>query len=227
MSKIRVLVLDFDNCIILDEKTRTGSEEIKDEAWFNVFPEIERVELEPVLEKIKKEIAGGKGDRRDIALRVCNHFNISTAIFGIELRCMAFNEFVQNGIKKIGVSERTREAISALSKKIPLYINSATPASAVMESIKALDFQTYFRGVYGHPETKVENLRNIVELEGIAASELLFVGDQESDLVAAVKVDCQFVGMHTARNKTWHNIPHPFPLIFSLAELIPIVTNDR
>ena len=73
----KVLVLDFDNCIVLDEKIGTGSEEVKDEAWFTVFPEYSRVELEPVLEQAKKDIAGGKGDRKDIVERVSKHFNVA------------------------------------------------------------------------------------------------------------------------------------------------------
>ncbi len=182
MGQIKAIALDFDNCIILDEETRKGSEEVKDEAWFTVFPEIDRETLTSVLEKVKKEIAGGKGDRKDIARRVQRHFclGLNTASTSAEeinhklnqlleqeaaARCNAYNRTVQEGIKEIGVSEQPRQALDELSKKMPVFVNSATPRDGILESINALGIRDYFTEVYGRPGTKVENLQNIVAAE--------------------------------------------------------------
>jgi len=236
MGQIKALALDFDNCIILDEKTRKGSEEVKDEAWFSVFPEIARVELEPVLEKIKKEIAGGKGDRKDIVTSVYSRFlseltgktsipSIATAYMETEImmRCDRYNYFVQEGIKRIGVSVETRRTIEKLSLQLPIYINTATPSGAILQSLDSLTLTKYFKGVLGRPKSKVENLFSIMASEDLARpTELLFVGDSTSDLAAAEKAGCLFVGMHTKRNKAWHTST-TFPLIFSLSELVLMI----
>ena len=64
-TKAEVLVLDFDNCLILDPETREGSEDLKKSAWFRVFP-YEPGELSQAIDEAYRQIAGGKGDRRDV-----------------------------------------------------------------------------------------------------------------------------------------------------------------
>ena len=236
MGQIKAVALDFDNCIILDWETRKGSEEVKDEAWFKVFPEIPRMELEPELEKIKQRIVGGKGDQWDVAWHIILMFSsrLTPRTDGVPMhtitephfRCTTFNNHVQEGIKEIGVSEIVRQTLAALSKTVPLYINTATPTDAVLQSLDNLALTKYFKSVLGRPKSKAENLSTMLLSEDLARpTELLFVGDQESDLIAAQKIGCRFVGMQTARNTAWYNTPLPFPLIFSLAELTSIVKN--
>ena len=227
---IKAIALDFDNCIALNYETRMGSEEIKDEAWFKIFPEYDRGALEPVLEKVKKEIAGGKGDRKDIVKRVCEHFGISETKIQDEVikRCDGFNRVVQEGIARLGISPQTAEDLATLSKKIPLFVNTATPREGALESLDALGVRHYFKEVYGRPGTKINNLKDIISSEAIAPYELLFVDDQESGYNAAREVYCSFVGIHTARNKAWHDVMKlPFPLIFYLRELLPLTRNFR
>jgi len=67
MTKVKVVVFDFDNCIALNETTGEGSEEIKDQAWFEVFAEYAPETLAPVLKAAQLAIAAGIGDRQDIA----------------------------------------------------------------------------------------------------------------------------------------------------------------
>lgn len=220
---VKVIVFDFDNCIVLDEQTRKGSEEVKDRAWFDVFSEYDAKELDTVVEQTKKDIAGGKGDRNDIAARVLKHFGFPEQEIPQEVarRCRRFDEIIQEGIKKISISSATRDSIAELSKNFPLYINTATPREAALESLKALGIAESFKGIYGRPGTKLGNLRDIIAAESIHPDEMLLIDDQESGWKAAKEVGCQFVGMQTARNKPWNENPQPFPIIKSFKE-IPI-----
>lgn len=222
---IKVVAFNFDNCLVLDYNTREGSEELKDRAWFVVFPDYKRKILEPVIEEVKRSITGGKGDRRDIVKRVLKHFNFPEDKIPCEItrRCEMFNEFVQKGIKQVNISPEVRVALSELSDHLPLYVNTATPREAVLESLKALKIAKFFKGVYGRPGTKADNLRQILAVEAIQAEELLFVDDQPSGWKIAQEIGCSFVGMHTARNNLWHNHPQPFPIIRSLIELVKLV----
>lgn len=222
---IKVIVLDFDNCIVLNEETRHGSEEVKDEAWCLVFPEYDKTKLEPILEQAKHYIAGGRGDREDIVARVCRHLGYpeKEITYQIASRCTRFNKIVQEGIKKIGISSRTRNALARLARHLPLYINTATPFDAAWESARALDITAFFRSIYCRPANKVDNLISIIAKESIHPAELLFVDDQPSGLNATEEIGCKFVGMHTAKNTAWHNIPQPFPIIYHLEELLEII----
>jgi phosphoglycolate phosphatase-like HAD superfamily hydrolase len=221
----KVLVLDFDNCIVLDEKIGTGSEEVKDEAWFTVFPEYSRVELEPVLEQAKKDIAGGKGDRKDIVERVSKHFNVAEEKIPQEIinRCERFNQVLQEGIQKIGVSKKIQDTLAQLSKKLPIYVNTATPRQGALESLDAIGITSLFKKIYGRPGTKVENLQSAIKDENVKPEKLLFVDDQESGWIAAQVVGCGFIGIHTARNRKWKEKDQPFPIIRSLTELLTMV----
>ena len=218
---IKVIVFDFDNCIVLDEKTRTGSEEVKDGAWFEVFSEYNRAELDTVVEKVKRDIAGGKGDRKDIAARVLKHFGFPESEIPQEVprRCQRFDEIIQEGIKRISISDATRESIAELAERFPLYINTATPREAALESLAVLRIAGFFKAVYGRPGTKVGNLREILAAESATPSEMLFIDDQESGRKAGEEIGCTFVGMQTARNKLWNETPQPFPIIKSFKEI--------
>lgn len=221
MSGIKVLVLDFDNCLILDQKTRKGSEELKDSAWFEVFPEYDPDVLKSVIEAAKKDFAGGKGDRNDLVISLCHHFGIDESKIKEESikRMNHFDEVVQRGIKEIGIPRKTREFLSDLLSKIPIYLNTATPTENVLESLKLLGLEKIFKRIYGRPGIKLENMKAILASEPVNPNEVLFVDDQESGHQIAEEVGCKFIGIHTAKNKVWHNSLQPFPIIYSLHEL--------
>jgi HAD superfamily hydrolase (TIGR01549 family) len=223
LEKVKIIILDFDNCIILNPKTKKGSEEVKDEAWFKIFPEYDPKKLETVVKEAQKQIAGGKGDRKDVARLICEHFGVPKEKIPDEIKrsCESFNTIVQKGILEIGVSSDNRRAIGTLSKKMPVYINTATPKEQSLESLAALKLSG-FTDVYGRPGNKVENLKAIINREKINPSEVLYAGDAESDWQAAQEVGCQFVGISTARNTAWHNQSQKFPVVNSLSEILEL-----
>jgi len=191
LKDIKVVVLDFDNTIV------KGSEEAKREAWYEVFPDYDTEELNNVLNKANEIIAGGKGDRRDVIKIVLEHFGVGYDEIENEIDKYSelFNEIVQKVIVSIGVKPEDRKAIEVLSRETNLYVNTATPIKNSRESLEALGIIDLFKGIYGRPGNKVSNLNEIISIENIRPSELLFVGDQKSDLDAAKEVNCKFVGV--------------------------------
>lgn len=219
MKPIKVIVLDADNCIFLNEETREGSEEIKDLAWFSVFPEYEHDELGQIVEQVKQEIAGGRGDRNDIARRVLEHFEGPANVKrdAIVDRCARFDSIVQQGISSIAISSATQVELRRLAEQYSLYINTATPRESIVTTLETLGLN-FFKDIYGRPGTKVSNLKDIIHAEGVSADEVLFVGDMQSDHAAACEVGCHFFGMRTKRNAAWGS-SQPFPILNSLSEL--------
>ena len=216
----KVIVFDFDNCIALNERTGEGSEEIKDRAWFEVFPECDPQKLDVIIEQVQQEIAGGKGDRKDIALRVLSHFDLvveENMSDELARRCGRFDEVVQHGIRLLGISPTAVSTLNKLSEEYLLYINTATPRETILETLEAAGL-TCFLGVYGRPGTKVSNLGDIASMEGICFGKMLFVGDMPGDRDAAKQVGCRFIGIRTKRNTEWH-APQPFLVLRSIAEL--------
>lgn len=223
MERTKVLVLDFDNCIALNEQTREGSEEIKDSAWFDVFTEIGAAALAPVLENAKAKIAGGKGDRKDIVEQVLNSFSLGATKEEVSKRCDKFNGVVQENIKKIPISRAVYESLGRISAHLPIYLNTATPREPIMETLSALGLMPFFKGVYGRPGTKESNLRAIIAAESVLPSEVVMVDDQHKVSEIARGLGCRFIGIDTKRNALWRTEQQPFPVIMSLSELEKLI----
>jgi len=164
----------------------------------------------------------------DFVRGVCRHLNMPEEKIGSEVvrRCDDFNRVVQEGIRGIEISEQVRAALTELSGRMPIYVNTATPLEAVLESLDALGLSSLLKGVYGRPGTKLGNIQEIIALERVDPSEVLFVDDQPTGWNVAQEVGCMFFGIHTARNTAWHKTGLPFLVLRSLAELPTFVSKE-
>lgn len=220
MYNIKVIVLDFDNCIALNEKTGEGSEDIKDRAWYTVFSDIKPDLLLPVIEEAKNRVRGGKGDRWDIIKIVLTHFGKDVSEEEIWQRSKAFNDIVQSGIANLPIWEDRRKFLGWLSSVWPLYLNTGTTREAILQTLQSLKLSPFFKGVYSRPGTKVSNLREIIAAEKIVPAELVFVDDDHHPaLEAAEIVGCRFIGVQTKRFRRHIDVANRFPSINSVYEL--------
>ena len=107
-----------------------------------------------------------------------------------------YNRRSQAGIKAAAEIPGTLSCLQELQKQgASLYVNSATPEAAVQESVQNKNWQHFFRGVYGGPRTKAQNLQTILELEKCQVQDILMVGDSQMDLDAAQEFGCDFLGI--------------------------------
>lgn len=67
------------------------------------------------------------------------------------------------------------------SRRLPLYIVSATPEGEMQEIARRRDLTKYFVRVYGSPKTKAECIREILAETGASPEEALFAGDAPND----------------------------------------------
>lgn len=89
------------------------------------------------------------------------------------------------------------EILCRLAKKKRLYVSSTTPYNSLKEINKYRNWDKYFCGVYGYPHNKAETLLKIIRKQKIRATELLVVGDGETDRVCTAKVSCNFFHINT------------------------------
>lgn len=90
-------------------------------------------------------------------------------------------------------------ALAELSRRYPLYLNSATPLDSLRMIVERRGWLPFFRSVLGRPATKLENLARIVEEMGEPADSVVFVGDQRGDASAADACGCSFVGIENGQ----------------------------
>lgn len=127
--------------------------------------------------------------------------------------------------KAIAACEEILGASSTLawlhSQGIPLFVNSGTPTETLARVIELRSLDRYFSGIYGAPESKVENLHKVQRQIRGQEREMLVVGDGEDDRAAAADFGCHFVGVAPERVGRFQQAPRY--KIENLAELRAIL----
>ncbi len=215
---IKAITFDFDGVIVAD------SEYIKEDSWEVVVRVLGEISREPII-AARQAFSKGRGSRYDIIAATLSSLGYSEEKIPEFTNNLAevYNEEVQRGILRKGVRPIDRRGLSELALSYPLYINSATPESAVAESVKKLGLAEFFSGVFGQPSKKKENLCRAIVAEQIQPAEMLFIGDGDGDYQAAIELGMPFIGLANSWNE-WQN-PKPFPLIADLTEIANILTN--
>jgi phosphoglycolate phosphatase len=98
---------------------------------------------------------------------------------------------------------------------MPLYVISAMPLYELEIIVEKRGLAGRFKGLYGSPGRKADQLREVLAAEKLSPSELVFVGDAENDRKAAAEAGVTFIGR---RNAEEFAKPQP-PLIADLRGL--------
>jgi phosphoglycolate phosphatase-like HAD superfamily hydrolase len=85
--------------------------------------------------------------------------------------------------------------LARLSGAYSLYINSGTPEPQLNQVVFRRGWAHLFRGVFGRPNTKTENLARITLQEEVEKDQIVFVGDDMQDLESADAFGCGFIGV--------------------------------
>lgn len=88
------------------------------------------------------------------------------------------------------------EAIRKLTDMgLLMAISSATPERDLCEIVNSRGIASYFDEIMGGPRSKVEHVREIMGKYGLDPSEIIYVGDSETDRLTALEIGCGFVGV--------------------------------
>lgn len=215
INKLKVIVFDFDGVIV-------DSNQLKYDAFFELFPATDS-RAQQAVKKILS--ASRESTRQDILKQI--FINLRTESNQIEKLVIEYsekyNQKVQTGITKNRLISGAVDILSKLQQSYSLYIVSTTPQVAVRETIRNLGLDKYFLEVFGVPTAKADNLKNIMDKENVGGSEVLLVGDGESDHRAAKKFKCHFIGLANKFNG-WQDVD--FPLIHDLVEVQSMIDNS-
>lgn len=222
MDKPEAIVFDFDGTIILD------SEIIKEQAWGKVFND------KDILEQIRiaiEKFSGGKGTRFDILRFVFKETLPSDELDSfVEKKAQEYDYFVKNSILATGISFSTKKTLEEISKKYPIYINTATPVESIDDTLELLGVRECFTQVMGMPgqygatnkkdiSLKVENLLRIMANK-YNPSSVVFIGDSMGDYNAANATGCVFLGISNSWNGWGHRFDLPFETYSNIVQAL-------
>ena len=111
-----------------------------------------------------------------------------------------FSEIVKNKVKQAPFVTGTKEFIEMNFEKYFLYIASGTPEKELLDIISSRGLDKYFRGIFGTPASKHEIIMRILESYHLQRQEAIFVGDAESDQIAAMSAGLRFVLRQSPEN---------------------------
>ena len=111
---------------------------------------------------------------------------------------------VRSLVKRFGELTRTKiiessfvcgamDFIQYYSKKMPLYIASATPLDELVIIVQRRGLMKYFKEIFGAPLSKKEIFSRIRKKENATAKEVLFIGDSREDYEAAAEAGLCFI----------------------------------
>jgi len=130
-----------------------------------------------------------------------------------------FSQLVFNKVVSCPFVGGAQEFVERNAQTYTLFIVSATPEEELIRIVDQRSMRTFFKGIYGSPAQKEENIRKILSEHKIAPASVVFIGDARNDWNAARSTGIRFI----ARIKTGD--PDPFTNLSWIDAKIPDLQN--
>jgi len=132
-----------------------------------------------------------------------------------------FSQIVLEEVIKAPLVDAAEDFLKHNHRRYLLFVVSGTPEDELRYILKQRGLDSYFQGVYGTPRTKPELLNRILAEHRLSKREAVFVGDAESDQIAAAEAGIAFVARVEEGNDTsLSDCPWQIADFTSLAEVI-------
>ena len=176
-----VFVFDFDGTLI-------HSNNIKRDNFFLVCSKYEKRK-----DYLNNLLSSSKNyDRYKIFEKFCDFhkLNVNHQNLAREYTTLC-KQKIKNCAKRKGSQELLLQLFLGQNK---VFINSATPEEELQDVVRLI-FDFNFDGIFGRPNSKVQNLKKILDLTKSKPNKVIMIGDGLDDFEAANEVGCKFIGI--------------------------------
>jgi len=212
---IKCAIFDFDGTLV-------DSNNIKFNAFFQVTKNIPNSK-----KSLKQILQEPPGDRHAIFKRLSDllysEYQISVNDKKLSDAYTSICEEKVSSAQSIKGSEDSLEKLKLMGVK--LFVSSATPEETLVNIINNRGISHFFDGIFGAPNTKEVHIQHVMKLFNLSSSEVVYIGDSETDRLAARMLDCHFVGIGDDSSrflikpsillKSLHNLPKSLSLLES------------
>ena len=183
--KIKAVGFDFDGTLIM-------SEELKALQFVRIFKE--RFNVEKGVLSCYKRISR-KGINREEKIRLLFEHFLKRKPTSSELKELddEFGRYYEQSLKTCPLFQCTN-IIRDLKKQVDfLFLLSLENKREVERLVRHCGLSIYFDEILGGPTAKVDNLKYVLAKHHLKASEVLYIGDSTSDIIASRKVKVKVV----------------------------------
>lgn len=206
---IRAIVFDFDGVLV-------ESVEVKTKAFAHLFAGETHMISQQIMAYHLKNLGVSRFEKFRTIYRDILKLPLTEEKF--RSLCKRFSELVVDEVVAAPWVEGAERFLQAYGGLYPLFVISGTPEEELREIVRRRRMEELFMEVMGSPKTKDILLRETMERHRLAPTELVFIGDAETDWKAALETGVTFVWRRADRATP--SLPGFLGLsIVSLAEL--------
>ena len=131
-----------------------------------------------------------------------------------------FSEIVFQNVLVAPFVAGAKEFLELNKNKYQLFIVSGTPQEELNNIVSARDLKKYFKSIQGSPKIKTKAINDILSRHGFSKKEAVYVGDAESDEIAACESEIVFIRRRIASDKELYNNSFVINDLFSLDRIL-------
>jgi len=104
-----------------------------------------------------------------------------------------FSQIVLEEVIKAPLVVGAEDFLKGNHQRYSLFVASGTPEEELRYILRQRGLDIYFQGAYGTPRTKPELIKQILAEHQLSNNEAVFIGDAESDKMAAIETGITFI----------------------------------
>lgn len=214
---IKAIIFDFDGVIV-------ESADIKTDAFRTLFEKRFPHHIEKIVNYHKKNMGISRYEKFKSIYREYDGREISNEE-EVKLN-EEFSKIVFDQVVKAPMVTGVMEFLTEHQGAYLLFIASGTPHLELLDILQSRQLRKYFKEVYGTPKIKQDIITDIMERYHLQASEIVFVGDAESDLKAAFATSVHFVARISPHAVELKKCKHQINNLFHLYALLTKLNED-
>jgi len=193
MKNYSAFIFDFDGVI-------KDSVKVKSEAFVQLYAS----EGKEFQRKVEEYHLANGGISRYVKFKVWNEWlGRSTSEEAIAELAKNFAQLVIDNVVASPFVKGAIEAIESASENALCFIATGTPDDEINLILSQLELDGYFREVHGSSRKKSIIVKDIVARYHLTPSEVLFIGDAQTDYQAALENGLDFYLRKTDYNSDW------------------------
>jgi len=179
----KAIIWDFDGVI-------KDSVELKGEAFRKLF-EDQKIDIKNKI--YKHHNANGGLSRFKKLQKYLDWSSYENTIKNLNLFAKKFSDLIVKEVINANYIEGVENYLRRNHNRQKFFLVTATPEEEILKITKKLEIFDYFKIIIGHPRTKEEGFKLILNQSGIGNTDFIVIGDSSNEYNAAKKYSLKFV----------------------------------